>query len=183
MLIKLLIIIVFASASLGFPNPNNDNNPFGCSTEDLQLTSTCRPKLTKLTDEMKKFPAGKGLPDSASLKVMLNHCEDAMKCIDKAQCSAIRDRTKNFKTMCETIKFLGESYGQCSKTLKESTSKSECSTWFYSDKSHMSNKENCDGFKQRKDCIQKDVRKTCGAEVEQNFNQNLGFIMKQVGCV
>uniref|UniRef100_A0A1I7UWB6 DUF19 domain-containing protein n=1 Tax=Caenorhabditis tropicalis TaxID=1561998 RepID=A0A1I7UWB6_9PELO len=186
------ILFLFYSPTIS----SESSSPFGCSTEDLQLTVTCRPKLTKLTDEMKKNPLNSGFPSVETLQKMSAYCKEAMECVSTARCEAIKEKMNKFSKMCQTIDFMKGPYAQCAAKLKASRDKTECIQWYFSDKtcvsffikSHsnseiqMSTDQKCAQFKAKKQCIEKDFGKSCGDSTLKSFRENLDYVSKFVGC-
>lgn len=95
-----------------------ENSPLDCSKDDLQLTVTCRPKLAKLTDEMKKNPLNSGFPSVETLNKMSGYCKEAMSCVSPAKCPAITEKMSKFATMCKTIDFMSGPYAQCAAKVR-----------------------------------------------------------------
>uniref|UniRef100_A0A8R1DES8 T20D4.11-like domain-containing protein n=1 Tax=Caenorhabditis japonica TaxID=281687 RepID=A0A8R1DES8_CAEJA len=139
-----------------------DDNPFDCSTDDLQLTVTCRPALAKLTEEMRKNPLSGVMPSSDTLHKMSAHCRDASNCMKSARCSAIRNKMQKFSKTCNTIEFMAGPYAQCA--------------------SKLSTEQKCAQFKAKKSCIEQDFGKFCGAATMKDFRDNLDYVSKFVGC-
>ncbi|EGT59025.1 hypothetical protein CAEBREN_24706 [Caenorhabditis brenneri] len=174
--------ITFSLLFFLFPLIFTESSPFGCSTEDLQLTTTCRPKLTKLTDEMKKNPLNSGFPSVETLQKMSGYCKEAMDCVKTAKCDAIKEKMNKFSKTCQTIDFMKGPYAQCAAKLKASKDKTECIQWYFSDKSRMSTEQKCAQFKAKKSCIEKDFGKSCGDSTLKSFRENLDYVSKFVGC-
>ncbi|CAI2355160.1 unnamed protein product [Caenorhabditis sp. 36 PRJEB53466] len=175
LLLLLLLLLLVSTAT-------SSSDPFGCSTEDLQLTATCRPKLAKLTDEMKRSPLNSGFPPPETLQKMSGYCREAMDCVSAAKCEAIKEKMSKFGKMCKTIDFMAGPYAQCAAKLKASHDKTECITWYFSDKSKMSTEQKCAQFKAKKACIEKDFGKSCGDATLKSFQQNMDYVSKFVGC-
>uniref|UniRef100_A0A1I7UWB5 DUF19 domain-containing protein n=1 Tax=Caenorhabditis tropicalis TaxID=1561998 RepID=A0A1I7UWB5_9PELO len=152
------ILFLFYSPTIS----SESSSPFGCSTEDLQLTVTCRPKLTKLTDEMKKNPLNSGFPSVETLQKMSAYCKEAMECVSTARCEAIKEKMNKFSKMCQTIDFMKGPYAQCA--------------------AKMSTDQKCAQFKAKKQCIEKDFGKSCGDSTLKSFRENLDYVSKFVGC-
>ncbi|ULT91540.1 hypothetical protein L3Y34_009268 [Caenorhabditis briggsae] len=165
-----------------FPLAFSDDSIYGCSTEDLQLTVTCRPKVNQLTEEMKKNPLNAGFPSVETLQKMSGYCKEAMACVKPAKCDAIKSRMSKFSGMCETIDFMKGPYAQCAAKLKASKDKTECIQWYFSDKSRMSTEQKCAQYKAKKSCIEKDFGKLCGDSTLKSFRENQGYVSKFVGC-
>ncbi|CAB3404555.1 unnamed protein product [Caenorhabditis bovis] len=153
-----------------------------CSTADLMLTSICKPKMEKLTAEIKKHPSGSGLPDPETLQRMKEYCDETNACVSKAECPAIRQKLGAFSKTCERIASLGSPVAQCSAKLKKDPSVPDCVKWYFMDKGQITTSQKCEQFKKQRSCILAEMKKRCSGDIEGDFNKSGGLISQNSGC-